>query len=120
MPRNYDSSVPGTPYWRITSVAISYDQDQVATVDYTEQLSIVTTAGNIAHVAGPGTTRSDTFRVPPANYGNSYPLVTNPTTGATTGTTTHGMTMLHILSALRDRQTAYDALVDNPPPPPQD
>lgn len=50
MPRNYDSSIPGRPYWRVESIHILYDQQQVAQIGYTERLAVVSDTGAVMHV----------------------------------------------------------------------
>lgn len=117
MPRNYDSSLPGDPYWRVTDISIQYDQAQTALIGYTEQLAVVTRDGKIEHLSGVGTTRRGTLTLSPAQYNTAIPMVVNPTTGATQGNTTLGVAMLHVLSTLRWDQRAFDAAQDAPPAP---
>ena len=119
MPRNYDSSVPGTEYIRVTDLSLSYDQQQTALIGYTDQRAVITTAGKVEHLAGPNATRRGAFSVSPAQWPQAIPRVVNPTTGQTNGTITWAEVQLAILSALRYDQRAYDALMDAPPPEPE-
>ena len=83
MTRNYDSSVPGRPYIRVTDLALSYDQRQNALVGYTDQRAVPTDAGAVEHLAGPGAQRRGAFEITPQMWPQAIPMVVNPTTGAT-------------------------------------
>lgn len=110
---NYDASVPGTEYTRFPIVELETGVGGVTAARYSAVKAVVLTDGTVRQLEG-GTVGRFTATVTPAMWGDSLPMVVNPTTGATSGTTTWGAIMLHNLSGLHE----LERLRLLPPPDP--